>query len=125
MKRNMDLIRRIVLAVQDLPVGQGRETQALNSLDGVEPLEFAAHVQLLEEAGLVMAAVNGGEKRPAAHAVVFRLTWAGHEFADSIRDDTLWKKVREHVIKPSASWTFATLGEVLKAEILRQFGLSE
>lgn len=125
MKRDMDLIRRIVLAVQDLPLGQGRETCVLNGLEGIDPLEFGAHVQLLEEAGLVMAAVQGGEKRPAANAVVFRLTWAGHEFADSIRDDTLWKKAKDHVLKPSASWTFSVLGEFLKAEVRRRLGLAE
>jgi hypothetical protein len=77
------------------------------------------HVQLLDEAGLVQAALQGGDKRISTGALVFRLTWAGHEFADSILDDTLWKKVKDHVIKPSASWTFGILLEYLKVEIRR------
>jgi DNA-binding transcriptional ArsR family regulator len=123
MKRDMDLIRRIVLAVQDLPLGKGYDTEVLNGLEGVDPLEFAAHVQLLEEAGLVEAALQGKGKQIPSFAVVFRLTWAGHEFADSIRDDTLWKKAKDHVLKPSASWTFAALGEFLKAGIRAQLDL--
>jgi hypothetical protein len=46
---------------------------------------------------------------------------ADHQLAPMCRSVT----VREHVIKPSASWTFTTLGELLKAEIRRQIGLSE
>ena len=126
MKRDMDLVRRIVLAVQDLPASTGgRDMQMLNSLEGVDGALFAAHAQLLDEAGLIRAALQGDGKRVPGAAVIYRLTWAGHEFADSIRDDTLWKKVSDRVIKPSASWTFATLGEVIKLEIQRRLGLSE
>lgn len=125
MKRDMDLIRRIVLAVQDLPVGErsGNDMPVVNGLEGVDPRTFAAHVQVLEEAGLVMATVQGSGKQMPGAAVVFRLTWAGHEFADSVRDDTLWTKAKEHVIKPSASWTFGVLGEYLKAEVKLRLGL--
>lgn len=121
MKRDMELVRRIVLAVQDLP--PGHETHSLNGLDGIDKPTFAAHAQLLVEAGLVTAIIYGGDKRIPGGAVVFRLTWAGHEFADAVRSDTLWKKAKEHVIKPSASWTFGVLGEWLKAELKTGLGL--
>jgi hypothetical protein len=116
MKRNMDIIRKIILTVRDAngPVGS-------NAFDGIPEQEIAFHAQLLDEAGLVHAALlPEGTKKAARNAVIFRLTWAGHDFADSIIDDTLWNKAKENVIKPTASWTFSILLEYLKAEIRRR-----
>jgi hypothetical protein len=41
------------------------------------------------------------------------------DFADAIVDDTLWRKAKDQVIKPSASWTFGILLGYLRAEIGR------
>ena len=112
MQRDMDMVRKIILAV--------RQAETLvTSVEGVTPQQFAMHAQLLAEAGLVTAALGGGENRIAVSAMIYRLTWDGYEFADSIIDDTLWKKAKDHVIKPSASCTFGILFEYLKAEIRR------
>jgi hypothetical protein len=54
---------------------------------------------------------------------VFEITWAGHEFLQSIKDDTLWKKAKEDVLKPTASWTFAILAEWLKQEMKTKMGI--
>jgi len=112
MQRDMDIVRKIILAV--------RQAEApVISVEGITPQQFAMHAQLLDEAGLVVASLGGGEKRIAVSAMIYRLTWDGYEFADSIIDDTLWKKAKENIMKPSASWTFSILLEYLKAEIRR------
>lgn len=116
MNRNMDTIRAIALAVAD-------SDGPLNAVDGIADADFAAHAQWMEEAGLVHAALLPKDsKRPATAAVVFRLTWAGCDFADAVRSDTLWKKAKDTVIKPSASWTFGVLTDWLKGQISDQLG---
>lgn len=114
MKRDMDVIRQIVLAARD---AEG----PLDRIPGMEETVFADHVLLLDEAGLVKAAVREFDGRALA-AILFRLTWTGHEFADSINDDTLWRKAKDMVIKPAGSWTFGILAEVVKTEITRRLG---
>lgn len=114
MKRDMDLIRRIALATTDL-----EPDQCLESLDGVDASTFAMHALWMQEAGLVVADVEWSLHGGFAYASVSRLTWDGCEFADAVRDDTLWRKAREHVLKPSASFTFRSLGDWLKAQILQ------
>ena len=117
MRRDMDLIRKIVLATADLPAHQ-----LLKTLDGVDETDFITHVAWLEEAGLLKAKVREGlGGSDAQYAFVMRLTWAGCEFADAVRNDTIWHKAKEKVIKPSASYTFDLLKEVLKAEITQGF----
>ncbi len=110
MKRDMDMIRRLVLALED---------GYLNQLDGVDPLEYTYHAQLLIEAGLAEGALAPGQRGIPGAAVLWRLTWAGHDFADAIRNDTIWNSAKEKVIKPSASWTFGVLLDFLKLEIRR------
>jgi len=50
------------------------------------------------------------------------MTWAGHDFLDAARDETLWNKAKQTVMKPNASYTFENLGDYLKAEIKKQLG---
>lgn len=111
MKRDMDLVRRIVLAATELSPGDW-----LVEIDGVDSAVFAEHVQLMEEAGLVDATITG-YFAGGTSAAVRRLTWDGQEFADQIRSDTLWQKAKENVIKPSASFSFSLLREWLKSEL--------
>lgn len=111
MKRDMDIIRRIVLAARD-------GATPVRGLEGVASEVFAEHVRLLDEAGLVGAAVQVIQQRATA-ALVWRLTWAGHEFADAVGNDTLWRKAKDSVIKPAGSWTFSVLLDYLKSEITR------
>ncbi len=116
MERDMDLIRRIVMAV--------RESQkVVSGLEGVPREQFAEHAQLLVEAGLVNANVLDGHKKPSGPASIYRLTWAGHNFADSINEDKLWQKAKDNIMKPAASWTFGILLEYLKVEISRKISV--
>ncbi|HCT9956223.1 TPA: DUF2513 domain-containing protein, partial [Pseudomonas aeruginosa] len=55
-----------------------------------------------------------------ASAQLWRLTWEGFDFAATIREDTLWKKAKDVILKPSASWSFGLLREYLKTEMARK-----
>jgi len=40
-----------------------------------------------------------------------------------MRDDTLWKQAKEHVLIPGASWTFEILKDWAKYEIKTKLGI--
>lgn len=113
MERDMDLIRRIALEVTKLPIGE-----SLQSLDGVPNDKFALHAIWMKEAGLIKAAVNESLS-DTPYAFIFRLTWEGCEFADAVRDEGVWKRATESILKPSMSFSFSILKEWLKVEIQR------
>lgn len=116
MKRNMDLVRLLLLRSEgDEEAGAACEKFTIE--------ERAYHVQLLIDADLVEGIVRRGAKGEFTGASVFRLTWAGHDFLQSMRDDTLWKKAKEEVLKPGASWTFDILKEWAKHELKQRLGL--
>ena len=99
MKRNWDTVRRILLAVEQLP---DENSDALQSSD---PLEMAYHIGLLRDAGLIE------ESRFMTSHV---LTWAGHEFLDRIRTDTAWNRIKTTARDKSLDMSFDTLMAVAR-----------
>lgn len=109
MKRDMDVIRQIVLAVRDAR-GVVRE------VEGIDQATYIEHAQLLHEAGLIDASIQVVQHR-ATVALIWRLTWAGQDFAQAVTPDSLWSKAKDNVLKPAGSWTFGVLLDWLKGEI--------
>ncbi|MCY4443123.1 MAG: DUF2513 domain-containing protein [Deltaproteobacteria bacterium] len=66
------------------------------------------HFQLLCDEGLV-------EQTGQA---TFRLTSSGHDFLDTIRDDSRWQKVMGHIKQNGGDWTLGILKE-LASQLLR------
>lgn len=112
MKRDMDLIRKMLLALEELD-GTG-----LGEMEGVDRKVFAEHAQLLVEAGLAEAKVIRSNLA-ISDAYVMRLTFAGHDFVDSVKNDGLWSKVRSKVLTSGASFTFDLIKDLLKAEVAK------
>lgn len=113
MERDMDLIRRIALKVITLPI-----REALQGIEGIPNDKFVLHTIWMKEAGLIKASVDESLS-DSSYAFIYRLTWEGCEFADAVRDDGIWKKATESILKPSMSFSFSILKEWLKAEIQR------
>jgi hypothetical protein len=112
----MDLIRLLLLHSEGDPA-------ATSQCEGFRAEERLYHLELLRDAGLIEAHITYDGRDNPISAHVKRLTWAGHDFLDAMRDDTLWKQTKENVIKPGASWTFEVLKDYLKAEAKHRLGL--
>lgn len=109
MKRDMDLIRRIMLAAEN---GQQFEESA-------DQRTVAYHASLLVEAGLLRALVSNDEKGEPEAYVLKSPTWEGHEFLDATRDKSAWEHVKEKV-GAAGVWTFGTLIEFGKSYAMAQ-----
>jgi hypothetical protein len=112
MKRDMEIIRQILMDIE-----------AHDKVDDVLKVgdpHVAYQVALMKEAGLVEAVIVENQMGLPAGAALMGLTWAGHDFLDASRDNTLWRNAVEHIIKPGASWSFSILVEWLKQEARRK-----
>lgn len=121
MRRDFDLVRAILADVANQPAGQWLENPEYPEYNAQT---IAEHVELMAEAGLLKAKVREliGAIRPDIS--IERLTWEGQDFLDAARDDTLWRKARETVLKPGLAITFDLLKEWLKRNALPGLGLS-
>lgn len=115
MKRDMDLIRLLLLDTE------GEEPKP--DLSAFNMPQLVYHSALLVEAGLVHGTViESGESQPAA-VETLRLTWAGHEFLDAARNETIWKKAGEKIKQSGVQVTVSVLEELLKKLLKESLGL--
>ncbi len=94
MQRNWDLIREILTALEARETAHGG--MASEQIPGYSPEVVSYHMYLLNEAHLIEARCLKSSNAPM-HCIGLTLTWEGHEFLDSIRNDTVWKKVKSTV----------------------------
>lgn len=110
MKRDMDIVRQVLLAIESIDdPDSGEELE----IEGVEPNVVSYHLELLHEAGFIEAEDVGG--LGTYGWVPRRLTWQGHEFLDSARNDTIWRKAKER----TAAVGGAVALDVFKAVLVR------
>lgn len=115
MKRDMDLIREILLKME--------ADQGLDSIPNVDKKYLRYQIDLLTDANLVVFDTFHDTDISPALLQRMRMTWQGHEFLDSVRDPAIWRAVKEKVLAPAASWTFSVLLEIAKNEIRQKLGL--
>lgn len=108
MRRDMDLVRRILMVAADAsgPV----PIEALTSDECPRAL-VCYHLRIMDEAGLVKVGRLAADGDPCYAASVERLTWEGNDFLDAVRSDTVWSKVKTKVAQAVGSASF----EVVKA----------
>lgn len=116
MKRDMDIIRQILLNVEDDKYRLGETVR----LPGVPDATCAQHVALILDAGLAVGQLQRSDSHGIVAADIERLTSAGHDFCDGIRQDTIWNKAKKHIIKPGASYGLSVLVEWVKVEVHRR-----
>ena len=115
MKRDMDLIRDLMLQVEAFPAGVTHLGSNID-LRGNDPQVVAEHLALLIEQGLIKGkSISGFDALAPDHIVIIGISWNGHEFLDSVRSETIWAKTKERVTKVGGSVSVATITEVASA----------
>lgn len=91
MKRDMELIRKILFAIEEQYV----DTVLYNlQVDGYDINVVAYHCDLLYQAGLVKDYGCNFADDEIYSFGVGALTWDGHDYLDKIRSDTVWNKTK-------------------------------
>ena len=108
MRRDMDLIRHILVMVGDSPV----PLNATVFVDETHPFETIAYnIDLIGQAHLADTSITRMSGGAIARAEVGPLTWDGNEFLDAIRSDAIWSRVKQHIATTVGSSTI----DVIKA----------
>ena len=126
MKRNPDLLRHLLLFIEDKGV-PGIEPKEI-SIEGYPASEIMSHLNLMADAGFIVAEYSRSTTNPdriVRTAMVFDLSWAGHEYLDLIRDPKVWKKTKELSNKAGATSIefFIEVAKAVARDALRQTGL--
>ena len=111
MKRDMELVRKLLFLAEE----EGKDDKLCEEY-GQE--KVAGHVAILIDAKLIVGEVVCNEVGVPVASVILRLTWAGHEFLDNARNDTVWNKVTSTIKNAATTASFEVLVEMLKAGVL-------
>jgi hypothetical protein len=112
----MDLIRQILLKVE----GYENPYPVLDPLtiDGYDWHVVGEHVKLLTESDYLDSMEIDYGLCPT------RLTMKGHDFLDSIRNDGVWKKVKEQVTEKGGGFTMEILRSLATQALSQLLGLA-
>lgn len=100
MKRDMDLVRAILLTLEAQGIATfEKESSVLYRLSTQFPalvqneIRLIDHFRLLEEGGFITS--DHDDPHDELFIENSRLTWQGHELLADIRDEGMWKKIKE------------------------------
>jgi hypothetical protein len=99
MKRDMELIREILLMIESNK--HGFASQKIE-IPGYTQEQIGYHAVLLGEAGLVKVHDITCMESDSPVGMISRLTWEGHEFLDSARDNNRWNQAKDMIDKVSS-----------------------
>lgn len=95
MKRDLDLIRDMLMVIEAAPSDLYLRSEdflgACNDLD-----KIVYHLKLLNDAGLIQ--VLDTSTKLGDDFLVERMTFAGHDYLDAIRDKAIWEKIKDKLI---------------------------
>jgi hypothetical protein len=104
MKRDFELVRKILTCIEE---SEGVGHQVNVDIDGYTEDQIMYHLMLLSQADLIFAT-----DVPMQHKIYIMargLTWEGHEFLDSIKNETVWNKTQQAVKDKGGSVSFEIL----------------
>ncbi|MDD4254082.1 MAG: DUF2513 domain-containing protein [Methanofollis sp.] len=116
MKRDMDLIRQILLKIEEY---DGDSEIHNLPVENCSHEEITYHVYLLLDAKLIEGHISYGMDtvKPAGYAI-YRMTWAGHDFLDACRDEGRWQKAKKIIDKNLKGASFNIINMLLE-EIMK------
>jgi len=123
MKRDMDLIREILVRVENRsqPIGQIWQL----SVSGYSDAVVQRHMDLLVQAGLLEEDKEVSTRDATRQYPIRGLTWDGHEFLDAARNGDVWSRMKEAAQEKSLSLTLEVAQQMLKALAEKKLGLNE
>lgn len=111
MKRDMDLVRLILLRVEEQdPNSSSYESIAI---DGYSAGEIREHVKLLKNAGMVDDVHHDMD----GHVWIRSITWDGYDYLDKVRDNSVWKKTKDVIKEKGLPLIFDTIKTIASALI--------
>ena len=120
MKRSMELVREILLAMND---HEGGYAPGDLKIAGYTDDEIGYHCLIMGEADLIVAADTSTMGSSTPTALPVRLTWSGHEFIDNAKNENIWEQTKAALSKVG-DVSFSVWASVLTRVVTQNLVLS-
>ncbi len=114
MKRDMDLVREILLQIEKQYI-----STAIYDLEiqGYDMPTVAYHCKILYDAGLISDYKAQYADGDIYYFEVSALTWEGNDYLDKIRDNSIWRKTKDTITQRGLPLALDTIKTVATAFI--------
>jgi hypothetical protein len=120
MNRDMSLVRKILLEIENQATGYAPSNLAV---EGYTQEQIRYHAYIMMQGGLIEGINRTDLDSTSPQAIPKKLTWAGHEFLEAARNDTVWKKAMDIVQEKGGTITVAVLSQLLSSLMKSHFDL--
>lgn len=94
MKRDINLVKEILLIIEDSPTIQTSiDLSDSSPINGYDTLQISYHLRLLHEAGYIKGNMILPEGTEVYYIAFLEMTWAGHEFLQILKDKEILSKI--------------------------------
>ena len=114
MKRDLDLVRQVLLQIEALPAGPPAQYRTSEIDDPV----LLAHFELVIAAGLVNGKIARSQGARGDVISISGLTWEGHEWLEMVRSQALWNEIKSSLLDNGGALTFE-LTKAVASKLLR------
>ena len=121
MQRDMDLIRDLLMRIEDLDHPRAMVDELVR--EGEDRDRVVYHMELLHEAGLFNGRLLESGSHGVLDIVVNRLTWQGHEFLDAARNEPVWREAKALMKDKLVSLPFEIVAQLVVQILRGQMGL--
>lgn len=120
MIRDMELVRKVLLALEAKPGPEFVETVKIKDYDD---LAVRYHLLLLAQAKLIDYEPVLTKSGRIISVLAFNPSWKGYEFLDAVRDEAVWNKLKAQASDKGTSLPFDVLRLLAIEAIKKIFGL--
>ena len=121
MKRDMDIVRKLLLYLE-VAVDYKPLRSSDIAIGGYSDAQIGYHLGILADGGLIDVIDTNTKDSKVFSCFVKGITWQGHEFLDSVRDDGVWSHTMEK-LKPVGSASIDIVKSVAIAYVSSKLGL--
>jgi len=121
MKRDMDLVRRLLLYLEDNLDYEPLRSEEIH-IEGYSDAQIGYHLQIMTDGGLIDIIDTNCMGSTVFTCFVRGMTWSGHEFLDSVKSETTWNGVKV-ALKPVGSASLAVITSIATSLVKQQLGL--
>lgn len=115
MKRDMELIRKILFYIEENYVAGQKWIRSIN-IEGYEDAVVTEHILLAYESGLIQD-IKDISTLGGTSYFVGNLSNSGYDFLDKIRNDTIWNKTKATIREKGLPMLTGTVSTVANAFI--------
>lgn len=122
MKRDLDLIRDMLLRIED--ISNGARLICVEDFTDLcdDRHSISYHLELLEDAGYI-AVIDHPYTDDYKDFALTRLTMLGADYLDSVRNNSIWRKVKDKLEKVGNDASLKIVCDVATSIMKQQLGI--